>query len=164
MAIAWFICGYKLGSNPRERYCAMNDFTPTIFADSGVWSETEVLGGYALVKVRASATTLTTIAGTTGFQRIPSWVNLTDTLGSMTTAQRTAILNKILAMGYTAGEISTALGSNLTGWRTHTLGDVLRFIASKRLKPRWDSVNKQIVLDGVLQACKPVASVDDEVK
>jgi hypothetical protein len=168
MAIAWFICGYKLKAGKNDlmntRYCAMDDFTSAILADAGTWSETEVLGGSALVKVRANAATLTTIAGTVGFQRIPSWVNLTDTLGSMTTAQRTAILNRITAMGYTLAEIQTALGTNLTGWRSHTLGDVLRFCSSRRLKPRWDAVQGQIVLDGILQACKPVAMVDAEVQ
>jgi hypothetical protein len=167
MAIAWFVCQYKVTSGPagltNRRYCAMDDFTPQINADGGAWSESEVLGGYALVKVRASSGTLTTIGNTATFQRIPTWVSLDQTLESMTSAQRTALLNKIQAMGYTLAEIQAALGTNLAGWRTHTLGDLLRFAAQRRLKPRWDDVQKQIVLDGVLQACKPVAQVDAEV-
>jgi hypothetical protein len=167
MAIAWFICQYKIDQNrPSRRYCAMNDFTALIIEqDGGAWSETEVLGGYAVVKVRAAETTLTTIDGTTGFTRIPNnWVALNTTLGSLTTAQRTALLNIVTAMGYTLAEISAALGSNLAGWRTRTLGQLLRFVASKRLKPRWDDVQGQIVLDGILQACRPVAEVDTEVQ
>jgi hypothetical protein len=167
MAIAWFICEYKIkqpeGEPRPTRYCAMDDFTATIRSDGGDWAESEVLGGYAVVKVRASASTLTTIAGTARFQRIPNWVNLSDTLESLTTAQRTAILNKILAMGYTQAEIDAVIGANLAGWRTKTLGQVLRFIASKRLKPRWDATNQQIVLDGILQACRAIDDVDTAV-
>ena len=121
--------------------------------------EREVLGGYAVVKVRAAAATLTTIAGTAEFQRIPAaFTTLNTTLGSLTTAQRTAILNRILAMGYTTAEIQTVLGSNLAGWRTKTLGQLLRFIASRRRKPRYDAIADAIVLDGIVEAC---ASVDD---
>ena len=56
MAIAWFICGYKL-RRANMRYCAMDDFTALINTDAGTWSESEVLGGSALVKVRANAAT-----------------------------------------------------------------------------------------------------------
>jgi hypothetical protein len=169
MALAWYICGYKvIESKPgvlNLRYCAMDDFTPRIVADGGAWSESEVLGGYAVVKVRAAAATLTTIGGTTGFTRIPNnWVVLTTTLGSLTSGQRTTLLNLITAIGYTPAEISAALGVNLAGWRTKTLGQVLRFIAQRRLKPRWDDIQHQIVLDGILQACKPIDTVDAEVQ
>jgi hypothetical protein len=166
MALAWFICQYKIktGNWRPVRYCAMDDFTAQINADGGSWAESEVLGGYALVKVRANTTTLTTIGGTTNFQRIPNWVNLSDILSTLTTAQRTAIQNRILAMGYTQAEINAVMGNNLTAWRTRTLRQLLNFIAQRRLKPRWDSETQQIVLDGVLVACKPIASVDAEVQ
>lgn len=168
MAIAWFICGYKQkagGPFGRPfRYCAMDDFTQQIEADGGAWSESEVLGGYALVKVRASEGTLSVIGGTGGFQRVPNWINLNDTLGDLTTAQRNAILSKIQEMGYTLAEISAVLGGNLASWRTKTFGQLLRFIAQRRLKPRWDDVQEQIVLDGELQACRPVSDVDEVVQ
>ena len=96
MPVSWFICPYKrrLGGTFPIRYCAMDDYTTQIEADGGRWAESEVLGNHAIVKVSASAATLTTIAGTSGFQRIP--VNaLETTLGSLTVAQGTATRNKI---------------------------------------------------------------------
>ena len=165
MAVAWFICSYNVIPDAvrHKRYCAMDDFTAQIVADGGAWAESEVLGNYAIVKVRASADTLTTIAGTTGFQRIPNHVNLNDTWSDLTAAQRTAIQNRVLAMGYTQAEINAALGSTLAQWRTITLGDLLRFITRRRLKPRWDAALSQIVLDGDVRECRPIADVDNEV-
>lgn len=160
MAIQWFICTYKrtTGRMP-GRYCAMDDYTPQILADSGSWSETEVLGGYALVKVRASDATLNTIANDAGFLRIP--IALLDTqLSTLTSQQRTAIRDRLNAMGYSDSEILAALGNNL-GQRT--LGQVLRFAASRRLKPRYDAIQDLIVLDGEIQTCRLVDDVDAEI-
>ena len=68
MALAWFICPYKRGPGPDViRYPAMDDFTSLIRGDGGDWAETEILGNAALVKVRASSGTLTTINGAAGF-------------------------------------------------------------------------------------------------
>lgn len=164
--MAWFICPMKQRPDPNGfviplRYCGMDDFTPLIITqDGGDWSESEVLGGYAVVKVRASAATLSTIAGTAGFQRIPRDL-LDDPLSSLSTAQRRAVKDKLNEMGYTDAEISAALGNinlNLV-----TLGQVLRFAASRRLKPRWDEGNQVISLDGAFQACRPIAEVDAAV-
>ncbi len=176
MATAWFICTYKramvwdkvngvwVNMQPPARYCAMDDFTPQINADGGAWSEIEVSGGYAVVKVRASSATLTTIGGTAGFTRVPVTApTLSTTLSTLTSEQRNALLTLIGNMGYTPAEISAALGSTLATWRGHTLGNVLRFIASKRLKPRYDRNNDQIVLDGVPQACRSVSEADTDV-
>lgn len=166
MAIAWFICGFKrtpdtpMGPN---RCCAMDDFTPQIIQqDGGHWSASEVLGGYAVVKVRAAQATLNTIAGSVGFQRIPLSV-LTEPLSSLSTAQRTAIRTTLGNMGYTPAEILAALGSNAAQLGTHTLGEVLRFAAQRRLKPRYDAAQDQIVLDGAYQECTPIAVVDAAV-
>jgi hypothetical protein len=163
MPTAWFLTDYvrkDRGGRP-GRVCRMNQFTPQIEADGGDWREVEVLGGYAIVKVRAAAATLTTIAGTAEFQRIPAaFTTLNTTLGSLTAAQRTAILNRILAMGYTTEEITAVIGGNLAGWRTKTLGQLLRFIASRRRKPRYDAIADAIVMDGIVQACTSVDDVD----
>jgi hypothetical protein len=40
---------------------------------------------------------------------------------------------------------------------------VLRFMATRRLKPRYDSLLDLIVLDGDEQDCRPVEDVDREV-
>jgi len=161
MAIAWFICSYKRdpGAHRPTRYCAMDDFTTTITEEGGTWSETEVLGGYALVKVRAEQTTLDTIAGTAGFFRIPI-AKLDTQLSSLTTAQRNAIKARLEAMGYGVDELTSTLGNNLG---QKTLGDVLRFAASRRLKPRYDKISDVIVCDGAVQTCRAVSSVDADV-
>lgn len=166
MAIAWFICPYKRDLTARRptRYCAMNDFTPQILAEGGTWTESEVLGNYAVVKVRASATTLTTIAGTPDFTRIPNHIALSDQLGDLTNTQRNTLLTLLQNMGYPLAEISAALGGTLANWRTHTLGDVLRFITRRRQAPRYDAANDAIVLDGAIHACRDIANVDAEVQ
>lgn len=156
--IAWFICPYKRRPVPRPiRYCAIDDFTAQIRADGGDWSASEVLGNSAVVKVRASQATLDLIAAT--FQRIPL-SRLADSLSTLTSAQRTAIRDRLLALGYPDAEIRAALGSNLAN---RTLGDVLRFAATRRLKPRYDALTDQIFVDGPQQPCRPIADVDTAV-
>lgn len=161
MPVAWFICTYKRDPNPGPptRYCAMLDFDDQIQADGGHWAETEVLGNYALVKTRASTATLVAIAADPGFLRIPL-SRLNDSLSSLSAQQRNAIRTRLNAMGYSDSDILTALGNNLA---QRTLGDILRFAASRRLKPRYDAVQDLIVLDGAIQVCRPVADVDVDV-
>jgi hypothetical protein len=166
MAIGWFICPYiRQDRNGRvTRYCAMDNYTAAIAADGGRWSEIEVLGNMALVKVNASATTLTTIGAAAGFMRVLSKISLSDPLSDLTTAQRTAILNKLQALGYTAQEISSALGGTLANWRTKTFGDLLRFVTTRRIPPRYDSVLDQVVFDLAAVPCsRSVSEVDGVV-
>jgi hypothetical protein len=164
MALAWFFVPYKRsnpGSTPAARYCAMEDFTSQILADGGAWSECEGLGSYAVVKVRASSATLTSIAQTAGIDRFPNHVNLSDTLGDLTTNQRNAILNRLQTMGYTLAEINAALPAN---WQNVTLRQVLRFALTRRLKPRYDQATDTIVLDGTVQPTRPVEDADAAVQ
>lgn len=160
MPIGWFIAPYKrrIGAPRPTRYCAMDDFTAQISADGGAWTETEVLGDCAVVKVNAAAGTLSTIAGTSGFQRIPLQ-RLDDPLSSLTNAQRNAIRNRILAMGYTQAEINAAL-PNLANV---TLGQVLRFVCTRRLRPRYDQPTDTIICDGQIDPVRPIEEVDAEV-
>lgn len=162
MAVAWFIAPYKRSfpGPPPERYCAMNDFTVQILADGGFWSETEILGDVALVKVRASAATLTTISAASGFLRIPNHFDLNDTLGDLTVGQRNAILAEALTLGYTQTEIDNALPAN---WQNVTLGQVLRFFARRRLKPSYDAGSDTIVFTAEESPVRPVAHVDASV-
>lgn len=162
MALAWFICTYKrrVGASRPTRYCAMDDFTDTIRADGGDWAESEVLGNRAIVKVRASEATLTTIAGAVGFVRLPA-DRLADLLVSLNRAQLAALRAQLNDMGYDDTKIDASLGVNLS---IRTLGDVLRFAASRRLKPRYDAGQDLIVLDGPVQTCKSIDIVDQEVR
>jgi hypothetical protein len=145
------------------RYCAMDDFTPQIVADGGKWAESEVLGGYAVVKVSAASTTLTTIGGTTNFYRITNHIVLSDTLSDLTTTQRNAITTRVLAMGYTQAELDAVMGNTLALWRLKNFLTLLNFIAQRKLTPRWNATNQMIVLDGILQSCEPITGVDAKV-
>ncbi len=159
-ATTWYIVPYNrrdIGGRP-GRYCAMDDYTANITADGGKWSETEILGDYALVKVNASSSTLTTLAGV--FYRLPRDV-LSGNISNLSSAKRTALKNKITALGYTTEELQARFGSNFTNT---TLRDVLNFVAQKRLKPRYDAQNDTIVIDGAVQPVRPVDDVDKAVK
>jgi hypothetical protein len=66
-------------------------------------------------------------------------------------------------MGYSLAEIAAVMPA--TGnWSSITLGQVLRFAASRRLKPRYDAPSDTIVCDGAIQECRSVASVDGAVQ
>lgn len=159
----WFLCPYKRDtvqfSTSPVRYCAMNDFTTLIKADGGAWSETEVLGNHAIVKVLANATTLATIAAAPGFTRLPKDL-LDSPLSDLTNPQKIALRDKIESLGYPREEWQADLGADLG---TKTLRDVLRFIAKRRRKPRYDSVTDSIALDGPIQSCRAVEHVDGTV-
>lgn len=161
MALAWFICDYKQNLTTRvpRRYCAMDDFSAQIRRDGGTWAESEVLGSKALVKVRANASTLTAINQAAGFVRIPNHVSLQDTLGDLTANQRNILLNLLRDMGYTDAEVQAALPAD---WANVTLGQVLRFVTNRRLKPRWDGT--QIVMDGQAETPRPIEQLDAAVK
>lgn len=164
MPVSWYLCPYERITGPGGRPTrapAIRDFAAQIGADGGDWRASECLGDAAVAKVRASQATLDAIAAAAGIVRIPPrFTDLTQTLGDLTSGERTAIRNKLLALGYTSTEISNALGGNLSGWRTKTLRDVLRFALTRRLKPRYDAATDTIVCDGPVQATTPVEDVD----
>jgi hypothetical protein len=97
-------------------------------ADGGDWREIEVLGpsvGQAIVKVRANAATLTTIAVEHGFERIPAAL-LKDPISSLKVPAST-VRQMLLDAGYTVAEITTRFGSSLD---TFAVGSLL-------LLPMW---------------------------
>lgn len=161
MAIGWYLVPYVRRPNRPypARYCAMDDFTTAILADGGTWSEAEILGNAAIVKVRANTGTLTTIAQRPGFRRIPV-ARLDESLASLSAQQRSALRQVIEDLGYSSAEIQAALGADLG---SRTLGEVLRFLCRRRLKPRYDSGTDTIVCDGAVQSCKQPETVDGEV-
>jgi hypothetical protein len=138
------------------RYCAMDDFTQQGVA----WSETEVLGQHAICKVNATGAMLTSIAAANGFQRIPV-ARLDDPLSSLTNQQKTAIRNRVIALGYTIAEIDAELPGDLG---QYTLRQLLRFIARRRRKVRYDQVTDTIIDDGPDQPVRPVEDVDGAVR
>lgn len=161
MPVGWFLAPYvrRIDAPRPERYVVVNDLTPTIRGDGGDWSETEVLGQHAIVKVRAAASTLTLVAGLPGVTRIPV-ARLDDPLSMLSAAQRTAIRNRVTALGYTLTELQERFPNGLG---TYTLRDLLEFIARRRRKVRYDVQADAIVDDGPLQPIRPLADVDAAV-
>lgn len=160
MPVAWYIVPYEVDTSTRfaaARRCPMDNFSSAIAADGGAWHEIEVLGGHAIVKVRASLATLVSIDAAAGFMRLPK-DDLTAPLSDLTTLQKNRLRQKILDMGYTAQDISAALGTDLGAV---TLAQVLRFIASKRREPRWTGT--AFVYDGELRTPESVDDLDRRV-
>ena len=159
MAIGWFIVPYVRLDRPigPTRYPAIDNYTDQIRAAGGYWSETEVLGNRCIVKVRAPEAGLTQLAGI--FKRLPK-DRLDDSLADLPTGVKATLRDEILDMGYTLAEIQERFGDDLG---QYTLRDVLRFMARRRLKPRYNRATDEIILDGPEQVCRPVEDVDAEV-
>lgn len=162
MPVGWFLAPYARRPNyggRADRYVIVNDLTPQIFADGGFWSETEVLGQHAIVKVRATAATLQAVAGLPGVTRIPV-ARLDDPLSSLSNAQKNALRNRVQALGYTMSEIQARFPNDLG---TYTLRQLLTFVASRRRKVRFDPVSDEVFDDGPEQPVRPVFDVDRDV-
>lgn len=171
MPVGWFLAPYVLRTGPPPgapagvpsppvpiRYLQVADLSRRIRGEGGGWAATEVLGQRAIVKVRATSQTLALIAALPGVTRFPL-ARLDDPLGSLTTQQRAALRDLVLSLGYTAAELRAAVGADLA---TVTLGDVLRFAASRRRKVR-RAAGGAIVDDGPDQPVRPLADVDRAV-
>jgi hypothetical protein len=158
---AWFICLYKRRIDPHRgiRYCAMDDFTSQIRADGGRWSETEVLGNRAIVKVNASLSTLEAIASEPDFKRIPK-DRLDDSLSDLPNSVKKALSKGLEDMGYSIEEIRAKFGNDLG---SYTLRDLLRFMASRRLKPRYNQTTDTIEFSDIVVIPKLIEDVDREV-
>lgn len=168
--IGWFIVPYKRRRylvEPGEpdillrptRYCAMYDAAKQIRALGGQcqWSETEILGNRAIVKVRTSQAALDALDQL--FRRLPK-DRLDDSLADLSPAVLARIRDEILDMGYPLAEIRDRFGDDLS---IYTLRDVLRFMARRRLKPRYDAGSDEIVCDGAVQPVKSVENVDSRI-
>ena len=156
--IAWYIAPYKIRLYDSQfRYCAIDDYTDLIInTDKGNWSESEVLGNRAVVKVKASASTLIILDSV--FERMPK-DGLEDSLVTVAIGDKAALKNEGLDMGYSNIEWDEEFPNNLG---TYKLKDILHFYTKRRLKPRWDGT--KIVIDGIEQACRTIESVDAEVQ
>lgn len=137
MPTAWFLMPYlpeAMGDGTFCRSLAIN-LDPVVLAKyladeqlGGRLQEATCLGNNAVVKVLASAATLQAIAGLPGTDRLPV-SHIDDPLSSLTGPQKTALRNRVLGLGYTAGEITARFGADLG---QYTLRDVLRFILRRR--------------------------------
>jgi len=140
----------------------MDDYTKEIYTDGGNWSESEILGDAAIVKVKASDKTLTIIQSAKEFFRIPIHVGLDEKLSNVTSDDRTAILTKLNGLGYSMDEIEEVLGKDLSEFNDKKLNELLTFTASRRLKPL-RIVNGITEFTSEIVAPKPIESIDKEV-
>ena len=159
--IGWFIVPYSQTPTATGvvRYCKVDDFTPQIRSAGGAWSESEVLGDCAVVKVRAPQSGIDQLNAQPGFILIPV-ERLDDPLSSLSAQKKTQIRTKLEEMGYSVAEIQADLGSDLG---TKTLRQLLVFMTKRRIRPRYDSGLDDVVFDGPVQNCKTVDQLNSEV-
>ena len=154
--IGWFICQYRQDAiRKRLLKIPMNDFNAQIRADGGMWDSIEIPNGRVLVKVRASAATLSAIAGTAGFSRVPL-ERLDDSLSALTAQQRTAIRGELSDAGFTNQEINSAI-PNLA---SATVRDVFSLLSSRRITRRYDPVTETHFFDGAPRSTMPLTHFD----
>jgi len=161
MAVAWFIIPYKRDPNVlATRYPAIDDHTAEIESYGGRWSETEVLGNFCIVKVRAPVAVLNALAAIDGYRRLPK-DRLDDPLSDLSVQVLKQIRNELEDMGYPLAEIKDRFGNDLS---IYTLRDILKFATRRRLKPRYNASTDEIILDGPVQPVKPLELVDTEIE
>lgn len=147
MATGWFFTQYQRWNDPTRpgliarRHPIWIRHMDAILADGGAFMETDLPRQNVLVKVRASVSTLQAIAADPDVQRLPRDL-LDDPLSTLTTAQRNALRNRLLDMGYTTAELNASLPGNIG---SYTLRQVLRFAARRAFHPRYDSATDSIV-------------------
>lgn len=163
--MAWFIAPFiRINELPAylshpQRGCIVRQLRDQIRTDGGRYHAVEVLGDRAVVKVvGVSVATLNAIAALPGVVRIPKDL-LNDQLSTLTAGQRTAIRNQVLDAGYTMAEVNARF-PNLAN---NTVGDVLRFLATRRLKPRYIQATDTIICDGEVQACESIDVLNEEI-
>lgn len=139
------------GGRPARR-CALARILPDQKAGgTEPFVEAEGLGGFAVALIvdddlRAQAAAA---PGILAFPKIP----LTATLGEVNASTRSELRDAAAAMGYTMAEIRQALGTDLA---SVTLLRLLRFMVSRRRRPRYDPDTDSIVLDGAETSTSPL--------
>lgn len=161
----WFLCKYlqdpTLPRVPPAFYPAFALYNEDIQREGGTWKMEHVGNIWCLIKARISDTLAQTIGLDINCRRIP--MNILDRpLSDLNNAQRNGLRDLAVEMGYTLEEIRSALGNNLANV---TLRQLLRFLASRRIKARWDAASSQLVFDGpqVNLDARVVKRLDDTV-
>lgn len=90
------------------------------------------------------------------FKRLPK-SRLDDSLSDLSPQAKTSLRNEMLDMGYPLSEINAKFGNDIGSF---TMKDVLKFMARRRLKPRYDEPTDSIVLDGAVQPVTPIEELD----
>lgn len=167
MPIAWFLCPrVRLRDVPAPRVrttCVLNDHLARIEADGGAWDGAVVLGGFDLCKVRASDATIAFLSSQPDILYLLGDTPL-DTQMALKQQEYNVVNTRLKTQGYSQAEIDAALGSSVSAWNTHTYRDLLNFISSRRLKPRYDSATDTVFWDGVEQPVTPPDVADERIR
>lgn len=137
------------------RTIALNRDFPQL---EGRWHGIEVLGNRAIVKINTTVANLTLLAAS--YRRLPKDA-LNEPLSDLPALVRVTLRDDMLDMGYTTQEFNQRFPD---GIGNYTLREALRFMATRRLKPRYDTETDTIVLDGEEVACESVDLVDLAVR
>lgn len=159
--VSWWVAPYVRADEfgRHIRVCKIEQYAAQMRADGGGYREAEILGNYCLAKVRAGASTVTAMAADVDLQRLPK-DRMDDPLSSLTNQQKTRLRNFVLSLGYTTQEVQARFPNDLG---TYTLRDVLRFMATRRLKPRYDKATDTVILDGPVQPVKSPDQLEAEL-
>ena len=162
MGIAWYIVPYtivpKTIAIPLHRRVDLVKYHSQFMSRGVKWREVEVLGNRAIVKVKAPDAVLSALNAE--YKRLPK-DRLDDSLSDLPVSIKAALKNEILDMGYTIEEVRDRFGDYLS---QYTLRSVLKFMAKRRLKPRYDKAANTIYVDGIVQECKNIETVDSEIQ
>ena len=165
MTLIWLLSPYTRQTSRStlfyQRVNVMNEYTASIQADGGTWQEVEVLGNHAIIKARYSASAITAALASDIRLYILPTRNLNTTLADLTEQQKTDLIAKIISLGYTITELRAALGNDIA---LITFGELLRFIATRRIEPRYDTSANDIVFDGVVVIPESVDALDGRVQ
>lgn len=144
----WFLCKYlqdpTLPRVPPAFYPAFALYDEEIQREGGAWKMEHIGTNWCVIKARISDALAQTIGLDINCRRIPM-TSLDRPLSDLTNAQRNGLRDLAIEMGYTLAEIRSALGNNLSNV---TLRQLLTFLASRRIKARWDRSVSQVVFDG----------------
>lgn len=155
MPVAWYIIPYVRVTPPPAGLLAMRTLALNVDAPNFKnWREVEVLGNRAIVKVNAGAGVLSQLDA--AYKRLPK-ERLDDALSDLPNAARKALRDEVLDMGYTMEEVDNRFPNGVGDF---TLRQVLKFMASKRRKPRYDEQLDDIIFDGEEVDCEDIDALD----
>jgi hypothetical protein len=159
MAQAWCVAPYRTTTGSRglnnRRYCALNDVLPPQQpGEVPHWSETEVLGGYAVALMDTPS--LAPVTGP-GFYVFPEDMLLTGRLDDhLNPGRRREVRDVLEEMGYSRAEMASRLGDSDLGGPLATLYGVLSFAATRRVRLRYDAASDRPVPTGDIEIPNPL--------
>lgn len=147
MPVGWYIVPFRkdeayAGPLLASQDLAIIDHEAAIIASGGAFAWVRILGQRAIVKVRASTAVLQTLNGV--YKRLPK-NSFNDSLADLSGPVKAALRDEALDQGYTLAEIQARFGNDLG---QYTLAEVLRFMATRRRKPRYDEGTDTVIEDG----------------